>query len=115
MPNSDVIPFSLQRLIDILNETGFEAAYDHFISAPALPFILLSRSASSNLFADDKVYKKINRWRLFLNTELKSSDTEKAVEKVLSDNGICFEVVDEFYTKEERLYQTIYEFEEMEG
>lgn len=115
MPNCDVLPYSLQRLIDDLCEAGFDAAYDHFISAPALPFILLSRSASSNLFADDKVYKKINRWRLFLNTELKSSDTEKAVEKVLSDNGICFEVVDEFYTKEERLYQTIYEFEEMEG
>ena len=115
MPNaSDVQAFSLQWLVDVLNDSIFEAAYDHFTSAPALPFVRLSRAASENLFADDKVFERINRWQIFLCTELKSTDTERALEQILTDNGICFEVVDETFVKDENIYQIIYEFEEVE-
>ena len=111
---SEVLPFSLQRLIDILNESVFEAAYDHFISKPALPYVLFSRAASDNFYADNRVFAKVNRWRLTLCTELKSTETEKTLERILDENEICYEVFDEFFVKEERLYQVIYEFEEVE-
>lgn len=115
MPNdSEVTPFSLQGLIDVLNASVFEAAYDHFISSPALPFVIIQRKASENVFADDRVYKRANRWNLYLTTELKSTDTERALEQLLDDCGICYEIVDEFFVKEERVYQTIYEFSEVE-
>lgn len=112
--SSIIPPFNLQRLQDILAESGFEAAYDHFISKPALPFLLFMRQRAENLYADDRVFTKSGVWQIYLVTELKSTQAEQAVEKALDDNGICWEVVDEFFDKEERVYQTIYEFTEVE-
>ena len=108
------IPFNLQRLIDIISGSGYEYVYNHFVSKPALPFVLLSRDTSENFFADNRVYQRANRWVLTLCTEKKSTATEKALEAILDENEICWDVFDEFYNKEDRVYQIIYEFSELE-
>jgi hypothetical protein len=109
-----VIPFNLQRLIDIISGSGYEYVYDHFVSKPALPFVLIARQTTENMFADNRVYAKANRWHVILCTEKKETATEKALEAIFDENEICWEVFDEFYNKEDRLYQIIYEFSEME-
>jgi len=98
-----VIPFNLQRLIDIISGSGYEYVYDHFVSKPALPFVLIARQMSENMYADNRVYVKA-----------KETATEKTLEAIFDENEICWEVFDEFYNKEDRLYQIIYEFSEME-
>lgn len=108
------IPFNLQRLIDIISGGGYAYVYDHFVSKPALPFVLIARQASENLFADNRVYQRANRWHVVLCTEKKETATEKALEAIFDDNEICWEVFDEFFNKEDRIYQIIYEFSEME-
>lgn len=108
------IPFDIQRLIEILNGSGYEAAYDHFISTPELPYILFVRDVSVNFFADSRVYQRINRWNVVLCTEKKETETERALEAVFDESGICWEVIDEHFITAERLYQIIYEFSEME-
>lgn len=108
------IPFNLQRLIDIISGSGYAYVYDHFVSKPALPFVLIARQASENMFADNRVYQRANRWHVVLCTEKKETATEKALEAIFDDNEICWEVFDEFFNKEDRIYQIIYEFSEME-
>lgn len=112
MPDS--APFNIQRLINILNGSGLEAAYDHFVSAPGLPYILFRRDTSTNFYADDQVFARGNRWNVVLCTEKKETKTERKLEAILDENGICWEVIDEAFIKNERLYQIIYEFSEME-
>ena len=108
------IPFNLQRLLEIIKETGLEAAYNHFVSKPELPFVLIRRESSVNMFADNVVFYKGNRWNVILCTEKKSSETERIIEAAFDENEICWEVIEESYIKEERLYQVIYEFTERE-
>ena len=103
-----------ERLKAILSATGFPVAYDHFISAPDLPFIVYMRETSPNFHADNRVWRKINRWNVYLCTELKSREAERVLENVLDMFEIAYEVIDELYIKDERLYQIIYEFEELE-
>lgn len=104
-----------ERLKEILEATEFPVAYDHFISEPKLPFILFMRLRSPNFYADDKVFERVNRWQIILVTEKKSRATEKKLEAILDEFGIPYSVEDEAYIKEERVYQIMYEFEEMEG
>jgi len=108
------IPFNLQRLIELISEGGYEYVYDHFVSKPALPFVLITREASENMFADNRVYIKANRWHVVLCTEKKETATEKALEAIFDEANICWEVFDEFFNKEDRVHQIIYEFSEME-
>ena len=108
------IPFNLQRLIELISGSGYEYVYDHFVSKPALPFVLISREASENMFADNRVYIKANRWNVVLCTEKKETATEKALEAIFDDAGVCWEVFDEFFNKEDRVHQIIYQFSEME-
>ena len=103
-----------ERLKAILAATGFPVAYDHFISAPDLPFIVYMRETSPNFHADNRVWRKINRWNIYLCTELKSREAERVLENVLDLFEIAYEVIDELYIKDECLYQIIYEFEELE-
>lgn len=106
---------SLEQIKAILEATEFPVAYDHFISEPKLPFILFMRLRSPNFYADDKVFERVNRWQIILVTEKKSRATEKKLEAILDEFGIPYSVEDEAYIKEERVYQIMYEFEEMEG
>ena len=103
-----------ERLKAILDCTGFPVAYNHFISAPTLPFIVYMRVTSPNYFADNRVFRHLNRWNIYLCTELKSRATERKLEDVLDEFSIPYEVVDEVYIDDERLYQIIYQFEELE-
>lgn len=108
------IPFNIQRLIEILNGSGYPAVYNHYISRPELPFLLFIRDNSSNFFADNAVFLRKNRWIVTLCTDRKSTATERAIERIFDENEICWDVFDEFYNKEDRVYQTIYEFSELE-
>ena len=45
---------------------------------------------------------------------MKSRATERKLEDVLDEFSIPYEVVDEVYIDDERLYQIIYQFEELE-
>lgn len=103
-----------ERLKAILDCTGFPVAYDHFISAPEIPFIVFSRATSPNFHADNRVYQRINRWEIYLCTELKDRAAEKVLENVLDMFEIPYVCTEEYYIKDERLYQSVYEFEELE-
>ncbi len=103
-----------ERLKAILSCTGFPVAYNHFISAPEIPFIVFMRASSPNFHADNRVYQRINRWEIYLCTEYKSRASERVLENVLDLFEIPYTVTDEYYIKDERLYQIVYEFEELE-
>ena len=102
------------RLKALLSETGYDVAYDHFVSKPDLPFVLIQRTRTVNHYADNRVHAKVNHFRVILATERKDSTAERAVESVFNRNEIPWEIEDEVYVKDQRVHQVFYETEEIE-
>lgn len=103
----------LAELNTVLKATGYPVAYSHFTvtesnPVPNPPFITYLITDSSNVFADNKVYKKINNIQVELYTDKKDLQAEKKLEDILDQNEITYETT-EIYIESEKLFQKIYE------
>lgn len=98
----------LADLKKILDQTGFPVTYSHFSSPPSVPYITYLIAYTSNVFADDQVYKKIDNAQIELYTNKKDLASEKKLEDVLDANGIPYETTETFI-ESEQLFQRIYE------
>lgn len=105
----------MDKLLEILNETGISFAYDHFAEgeSPEPPFLCYLLPGSDNFAADGRVYHKINEVRFELYTDKKDLSLERRVEDVLDSHGIFYDR-SEVWIDSEKLYEVLYEFE-MEG
>lgn len=101
---------TLEKLYSILKATGYPVAYSHFECKTSLPFITYLVNGSSNFFADNKVYKKIENIKIELYTSKKDLKAEKKLEDLLDENEIPYECSEEWIDKE-RVFQKIYEVE----
>jgi hypothetical protein len=104
---------TLTELKIILEATGFPVAYSHFVPTngdpvPDPPYICYLSTFSSNMKADNKVYKQITNVQIELYTKKKDLLAESTVETVLFDNEIPWESSEIFIDTEE-LFQKIYE------
>jgi hypothetical protein len=103
----------LPELRAILEQTGFPVTYSHFKEdperpIPSPPYIAYLVTYSSNLHADNKVYKKIDNIQIELYTREKELDTESILETILDENEIPYDWT-ETYIESEGLFQKLYE------
>lgn len=105
----------MDEVIGILEEVGLPYAYHHFAEgeSPEPPFICYLTPASDNFAADGKVYYKVDGYHIELYTDVKSPETEAALEAVLDEHGIFYNK-SEVWIDGEKLYEVLYQFE-MEG
>ena len=101
------------ELYTILKATGFPVAYSHFTGTtttplPTPPYICYLSAYSSNLKADNKVYKKIDNLQIELYTTKKDLAAEKKLEDLLDQNEIAYDST-ETWLESEQLFQKIYE------
>ena len=104
---------NLQELHLILEATGFPVAYSHFTETqneplPSPPFITYLATYSSNLYADNQVYKQVQNAQIELYTKRKDLDAEAIVEETLNQNELPFSTTETFIDSEQ-IYQKIYE------
>ncbi|HZH62392.1 MAG TPA: hypothetical protein VEY70_23050 [Metabacillus sp.] len=104
---------TLSELKVILKATGYPVAYSHFKvtpnnPTPTPPFIAYMVDGSSNLFADNKVHKKISNIRVELYTDIKNEEVEAKLESLLDEHGLAYES-DETWIESQQLFQKIYE------
>lgn len=102
----------MDRIVEILKETGLPFAYDHFEEgeSPEPPFFCYLLPESSNFSADGKVYLKVTVVNLELYTDSKDPDTEKKIEDILDKSRIYYEKT-EVWIESEKLYEILYTFE----
>ena len=105
----------MERLIEIMEETGLPFAYHHFAEGegPAPPFICFLVPGNDNFAADGRAYFKIDQVNVELYTDRKDPALECSVEAVLDGHGIFYRKT-EVWIESERLYEVLYTFE-MEG
>jgi hypothetical protein len=102
---------TINDLDAILVTTGFPVAYHSFDGVMEPPCIVYLTPFSNNTYADNKVYKKGNRWQIELYTDKKDPASEAILETAL--DVFCWERTGEARIESEGLYQVIYEFEEV--
>lgn len=99
---------TLAELNSILDATGYPVAYSHFNEQKATPYITYLVSYSSNFFADNKTYKRIDIAQVELYTDKKDLQAESTLETLLDSNEIAYETTETFI-ESEKLFQKIYE------
>lgn len=103
---------TLAEVYTMLKQTGYPVAYHHFTTVPTPPYVVYLTPYSPNFAADDKAYVKVNHLQVELYTAKKDTTAEAKLEVVFDANDICYEKT-EVYIDSEKLYQIIYEFEEI--
>lgn len=104
---------TLAELVQILKATNYPVVYSHFTVTennpmPDPPYIAYIFTYSSNIYADNKVYKKVNNVQIELYTTKKDLEAEARLEEILDANEIAYET-SETFIESEGLYQKIYE------
>lgn len=100
-------------LINILKATGLPIFYSHFNvtdddPVPEPPYMTYIFSYSSNMYADNKVYKKIDNFQIELYTKIKDLQAEKKLEDLFDLNEIPYST-SEIFIESENIFQKIYE------
>ena len=101
----------MDKVISLLNDLGIPYAYDHFAEgeSPEPPFICFRQTQSDNFSADGTAYSKVADGDRGWDTDKKNPETEKRVEKMLSDAGIFFDK-EEVWISSEKLYEVVFGF-----
>lgn len=105
----------MNKLIEILKQTGIPFAYSYFEETQDIPFIVYSFTQSSNTNADNVVYANTNTYTIELYTNKKDDndktkiidEDEKKLEQILNDNEICWNKVETFID-DENIFQITY-------
>lgn len=102
----------MDKLLQMLKDTGVPFAYDHFAEGEAVdpPFLCYLLPGSHNFAADGKVYHKVSIVHLELYTDEKNHSLEQTVEAVLDASEVFYDKT-EVWIGSEKLYEVLYTFE----
>lgn len=100
-----------KEIYDLLGTLEIPIAYDHFITNKNVtpPFIVY-RSANPDTFkADGETYYRPYNYEIELVTEKKDPTLEASIEGLLTNNNIPYDIYDEVWDEDERIYHNFYE------
>lgn len=100
-----------KELFDLLKTAGIPVAYNHFESNKNItPPFMVYREISPNTFkADGITYYRPYEYEIELITEKKDVVLQEAIEKLLTDNSIPYDLEAEVWDDDEKIYHNFYE------
>ena len=102
---------SYEELFTQLKTLDIPVAYDHFNSNKDIkPPFMVYRAISPNTFKADGItfYRPYN-YEIELVTEKKEPSIEDTIEQLLTTNNIPYDINDEIWDEDERIYHNFYE------
>lgn len=98
-------------IYDLLKKLDIPVAYDHFDSNKNVnpPFIAYREISPDTFKADGITYYRPYEFEIELVTEKKDVALEKAIEELLTNNKIPYDVENEVWDEDERIYHNFYE------
>lgn len=99
-----------KEIYDLLKTLGIPVAYDHFDSNKKVqpPFIVYREQAPDTFKADGIVYYRPYEFEIELITEKKDVSLEGQVETLLTNNKIPYDIVNDVWDEDERIYHSFY-------
>lgn len=100
-----------QELFDLLSTLKIPVAYDHFKSNKDVepPFIVYRMTSPNTFKADGITYYRPYTYEIELITEKKEPSIEQDIEDLLTTSKIPYDIFDEVWDEDERIYHNFYE------
>ena len=97
-------------LFDLLRTLNIPVAYDHFVSNKEVspPFVVYRETSSNTFKADDITYFRPRNYEIELITEKKDVALEQQVEELLTTNKIPYDIDNEIWDDDEKIYHNFY-------
>lgn len=99
------------NLFPLLQSLDIPIAYDHFTTNKNVnpPFIVYRAIAPDTFKADGITYYKPYNYEIELVTEIKDPELEEQIEELLTNNNIPYDIYNEVWDEDERIYHNFYE------
>lgn len=100
-----------KKIYELLNELNIPVAYNHFNVEQNVtpPFVVYRESSTETFKADGKVYYRPTSFEIELITEKKDIVLEQTIEELLTKNNIPYDITDEVWDEDEKIYHNFYE------
>lgn len=100
-----------KQVFDMLKTLNVPVAYDHFESNKKIspPFVVYREQASDTFKADGITYYRPYEFEIELVTDKKDVSLEGQIETLLTSNKIPYDVENEVWDEDERIYHNFYE------
>ena len=100
-----------KTIYDLLKTLKIPVAYDHFESNKevSIPFVCYREINSYTFKADSKTYYRPYNFQIELITEKKDTALQQSIEDLLTTNNIPYDVLDEVWDEDEKIYHNFYE------
>lgn len=100
-----------KEIFDLLKTLNIPVAYDHFDSNKKIvpPFIVYREISPNTFKANNIIYYRPYNFEIELVTEKKEVDIEEAIEELLTENNIPYDIDSEVWDEDERIYHNFYE------
>lgn len=100
-----------KTIYDLLKTLDIPVAYDHFNSNKTVnpPFMAYRELSTDTFKADGKTYYRPYKFEIELVTEKKDVVLQKTIEELLTNNNIPYDIGDEVWDEEEKIFHNYYE------
>ena len=100
-----------KQIYDLLKTLNIPVAYDHFDSNKKVipPFVVYREVAPDTFKADCITYYRPYEFEIELVTEKKDVTLQNSIETLLTNNNIPYDLDDEIWDDEEKIYHNFYE------
>lgn len=98
-------------LFQLLSTLNIPVAYDHFTSNKNVrpPFVVYRETSPQTFKADGITYYRPYDFEIELVTEIKDVNLQEQIETLLTNNKIPYDINDEIWDEDERIYHNFYE------
>lgn len=98
-------------LFQLLSTLNIPVAYDHFTSNKNVspPFVVYRETTPQTFKADGITYYRPYDFEIELVTEIKDVNLQEQIETLLTNNKIPYDINDEIWDEDERIYHNFYE------
>lgn len=100
-----------KTIYDLLKRLNIPVAYDHFVSNKkvSIPFVVYREISPDTFKADGITYYRPYNFEIEVITEKKDVVLQQTIEELLTTNNIPYEVGDEIWDADEKIYHNFYE------
>lgn len=100
-----------KEIYDLLLTLNLPIVYGHFDDNKTItpPFMVYREIAPDTFKADNKTYFRTNDFEIELVTIKKDIKLQKQIEELLDNNNIPYDMLDEIWDNDEKIYHNFYE------
>lgn len=100
-----------KQIFDLLKTLNIPVAYDHFDTNKNInpPFLAYREISADTFKADGVTYYRPYEFEIELVTEKKDVALQQTIEGLLTNNNIPYDVYDEVWDEDEKIYHNYYE------